>query len=84
MSGQSDTGTNLLPDLYGFVRIRFQINRFLFFEILFTDRALPTIRRMDTILGKVAPSPYRPKITAAYAELRVYFAVQIPPFIDWT
>ena len=32
MSGQSDTGTNLLPDLYGFVRIRFQINRFLFLE----------------------------------------------------
>ena len=30
MSGQSDsdTGTNLLPDLYGFVRIWFQINRF--------------------------------------------------------
>ena len=32
MSGQSDTGTNLLPDLYGFVRIRFQINRFIFSE----------------------------------------------------
>ena len=32
MCGQSDTGTNLLPDLYGFVRIRFQINRFLFTE----------------------------------------------------
>ena len=28
MSGQSDTGTNLLPDPYGFIRIRFQINRF--------------------------------------------------------
>ena len=34
MSGQSDsdTGTNLLPDLYGFVRIRFQINYFLLSE----------------------------------------------------
>ena len=83
VSGLSHMGTNLLPDPYGFVRIRFQINRFLFFEILFTDRALPTIRRMDKILGKVSPSPYSPKITVAYGELRVYFAVQIPPFIDW-
>ena len=32
MSGQSDTGTNLLSDPYGFVRIRFQINRFLLSE----------------------------------------------------
>ena len=34
MSGQSDsdTGTSLLPDLYGFIRIRFQINHFLFLE----------------------------------------------------
>ena len=39
---------------------------------------------MDTILGKVSPSPYSPEITVAYGELRVYFAVQIPPFIDWT
>ena len=44
-------------------------------RILFTDRALPTKRRMDKILGKVSPSPYSPKI----GELRVYFAVQIPP-----
>jgi len=29
MSGQSDMGTNLLPDLYGFIRIWFQISRFL-------------------------------------------------------
>ena len=37
MSGQSDTGTNLLPDPYGFVRIRFQISRFLlsFFFLFF-------------------------------------------------
>ena len=39
---------------------------------------------MDKILGKVSPSPYSPKITAAYGELHVYFAVQILLFIDWT
>ena len=86
MSGQSDTGTNLLSDPYGFVRIRFQINRFIFFRksmrILFTDKSLPTIRRMDKILGNVSPSPYSPKNRVAYGELRVYFAVQIPPFTD--
>ena len=51
-------------------------------RILFTDRALPTIRRMDKILGNVSPSPYSPKNRVAYGELRVYFAVQIPPFTD--
>ena len=39
---------------------------------------------MDKILGKVSLSPYSPKITVAYGELRVYFAVHILPFIDWT
>ena len=53
-------------------------------QILFTDRALPTIRCRDKILGKVSSSPYSPEITVAYRELRIYFAVQIPPFIDWT
>ena len=53
-------------------------------RILFTYRALPTIGRIDKILGNVSPSPYSPKITVAYGELRVYFADQIPPFIDWT
>ena len=48
-------------------------------RILCTDRALPTIRRVDKILGKVSPSPYIPNITVAYGELRVYFAAQIPP-----
>ena len=83
MSGQSDTGTNLLPDLYGFVRIWFQINRFLFLEKYAKNFLGGTIRHMDEILGKVSPSPYSPKITVAYGELRVYFAVRIPPFIDW-
>ena len=53
-------------------------------QILFTDRALPIIRRMDKILGNVSPSPYSPKITVAYRELCIYFTVQIPPFTDWT
>ena len=52
--------------------------------ILFTDRALRTIRHMDKILGRVSPLPYSPKIMVVYEELRVYFTVQIPPFIDWT
>ena len=39
---------------------------------------------MDKILGNVSPLSYSPKITVAYGEIRVYFAVQIPPFIDWT
>ena len=51
-------------------------------RILFIDRALLTIRHMDKTLGKVSPSAYSPKITVAYGELNVYFAVQIPPFID--
>ena len=57
-------------------------------QILFTDRVLQTIvtsiRHMDKISGKVSLSPYSPKIMVAYRELGVYFAVQIPPFIDWT
>ena len=32
ISGQSDTETDLLPDLYWFVWIRFQINHFSFSE----------------------------------------------------
>ena len=44
--------------------------------------ALPTIRHMYTILGKVSPSPYSQNIMVAYGELHVYFAVQIPSFID--
>ena len=85
MSGQSHTGTNLLPNPYGFIRIWFQIN-FLFLKKsikkIFTDRVLLTIRHMDKILGKVSPLPYISyslKIMVAYGELRIYFAVQIPP-----
>ena len=39
---------------------------------------------MDKILGKASPSSYSPKIMVAYGELRVYFTVQILPFVDWT
>ena len=53
-------------------------------RILFTDRGLPTIRRMDKNLVKVSLSFYSPEITVAYGELRVNFTVQIPPFVDWT
>ena len=53
-------------------------------QILFTNRVLPNVRRRDKTLGKVSPSPYSPKITVACGELRIYFAVQIPPFTDWT
>ena len=53
-------------------------------QILFTDRVLPTIRYMDKIWGKVSPLSYSPKITVAYSELHIYFAVQILPFVDWT
>ena len=89
MSGQSDMGTSLLPDLFYTGSLEFGFKLISLFSwksirILFTDRVLLTIRRMDKILGKVSPSPYSPKITVTYGELRVYFAVQIPPFIDWT
>ena len=67
---------------FGFKLIVFFLRKSM--RSLFINRALPTIRRMDKILGKVSPSPYSPEITVAYGELRVYFAVQIPPFIDWT
>ena len=38
-------------------------------KILSTDRALPTIRHMGKILGKVSPLPYSPKIMVACREL---------------
>ena len=71
----------------GLLEFGFKLIVFFFWEslwIIFTDRALLTIRHMDKILGKVSPSPYSPKITVVYGELCVYFAVQIPPFINWT
>ena len=80
MAGQSDTGTNRLQIYTGSLEFSFKL--FSFFGKVCEYYA--TIRRMDKILGKVSPSPYSPKLPVAYGELRVYFAVQIPPLIDWT
>ena len=48
---------------FGFKLIIFFLRKSM--RILFTNRALPTTRRMDKILGKVSPSPYSQKITIA-------------------
>ena len=69
----------------GLMEFGFKLIVFFFQKCMrITNGVLPTIKCMDKILGKVSPSPYSPKITVAYRELRVYFTVQIPPFIDWT
>ena len=71
----------------GSLEFSFKLIIFFFWKsmwILFTDRMLLTIRRMDKIFGKFSLAPYSPKITVAYGELRIYFTVQIPPFTDWT
>ena len=50
----------------GWLEFGFKLIIFFFrksMQILFTDRALPTIRRMDKIVGKVSPSAYSPKIS---------------------
>ena len=87
MSGQSDTEPIFFQIYMGSLEFGFRLFVSFFWKSvqnLFTDRALPTIRCIDKILGKVSPSPYSPKITVAYRELRVYFPVQNPPFIVWT
>ena len=71
----------------GLLEFGFKLIVFFFWksvQILFTDRALLTIRLMVKILGNVSPLPYSPKVTVVYGELCVYFAVQILPLIDWT
>ena len=71
---------------FRFVKIRFQIIRFLFSEKyanFIHKQGATEYKHMDKILEKVTPSPNSPKITVAYGELPVYFAVHIPPFIDW-
>ena len=89
MSGQSDSDTEpIFFQIYtGSFKFGFKLIGFFFWKsmlILFTDRALLTIRRMDKVVGKVSSLRYSPEITVAYWELCIYFAVQIPPFIDWT
>ena len=69
ISGHSNTETDFFPYLFKFVWIGFRLIIFIFqksMQIVFTDRALPTIRRMDKILSL---SPHRPKTTVAYAYL---------------
>ena len=71
ISGQFNTETDFLPGLYEFVWTGFRLIIFIFqksMQILFTDRALPTIKCMEKILS-LSVSPYRPKITVAYAYL---------------
>ena len=60
MSGQSDTGTNLLPDLYGFIRIQLQINRFLFFE-----KYANFIHKQSTTYYKAHGQDFRKSFTVA-------------------
>ena len=75
MSGQSSMGTNLLPDLYGSLEFGFKSIVFFFrksMRILFTDRALPTIRLMDKILEKLSPSPYSPKYGSLRGVMRLF------------
>ena len=70
ISGQSDTEANLLPDLYRFVWIQFQINHFRFFvNTTFIHRQGATDYKAhgSDVGGEVSPSPSRPKITVAYA-----------------
>ena len=42
------------------------------------------IRLADPVFSAVVLPTYSPNIKVAYGDLRVYFAVQIPPFVDWT
>ena len=73
--GQSDTEANLLPDLYGFGWIQFQMNHFCFLEKYadFVHRQGTTdynsIRHMDQILGGtgIIITLSRPKSMVAYA-----------------
>ena len=57
MSGQSDMGTNLLPDPYGFVRIRFQIN------CLFLEKYVHFIHRQGATDYKAHGQDFRKRFT---------------------
>ena len=68
-------------------------------RILFTDRALPTVivyRVYIEYIYRALPTAHRSVVAGAggggggrhqdqnNGSLRIYFGVQIPPFIDWT
>ena len=78
----------LLPDtgslVFGFRLITIVLQKRT--QILFTDRATPTIRGMVQIGGGVGSGGGIIALlyTENYGCLRVYFVVQILPFIDWT
>ena len=54
VSGQSDTEADLLPDLYGFISIQFQINHSCFLE-----RYADFIHRQGTTDNKAHGSDFR-------------------------
>jgi len=49
-------------------------------QIFFTDQVLPTTRHTDKILGGGSVAIQ----TESDSSLRIYFAIQILPFIDWS
>ena len=83
MSGQSHTGTSLLPDLplYGFVWIQFQINHF-----CFSEKYADFIHRQSATDYKAHGSDFRgDKYHRSFIQTKNDGSlVQIPPFIDWT
>ena len=78
---QSSSRSIRVRNEFGFKLIVFFFRKSMW--ILFTNGVLPTIRHMDKILGKVSPSPNSPKITVAYGELRVYFALHWLDLNGW-
>ena len=49
-------------------------------QIFFIDQVLPTTRHTDKILGGGSVAIQ----TESDSSLRIYFAIQILPFIDWS
>ena len=78
ISGQSDTEIDLFQIYTGSFGFGFKLNIFIFrksMQILFTDRALPTIRCMDQILGgkSITVASSRPKFMVAYVFILSWF-----------
>ena len=83
MSGQSDTGTNLLPDPYGFIRIRFQINRFV--VVCFSKKYVNFIHRQGAtdywviqagLLTPLTFARHRLSPLAAFASVHTFFTME--------